>query len=127
MGYFKLIFLLFGIIGFSKSQECIVKDQKTNSEKPCSFPFILNSKIYYGCTADFDETEDLACSTKTDSLNRHIDGKYCYFYIHTMQNTNEISPKYLFQGIGENVIPTNVPTMVCILKKIINWLLKCMS
>ena len=118
MGYFRFIFL-FGIIGFTNSQECKVKDQNTNSEKPCSFPFILNSKIYYGCTADFDETEDLACSTKTDSLSRHINGKYSYFYIQL-----KIQMKYLFQGIGENVIPTTVAPMLCILKKIINWLLK---
>ena len=76
MSYFKLIFLLFGIIRFSKSQECIVKDQKTNAAKHCSFPFILNGKIYYGCTNDLDETNNLACSTKTDSLSYHITGEY---------------------------------------------------
>ena len=67
---------MFGIIRFSKSQECIVKDQKTNAEKPCSFPFIFNGKIYYGCTNDLDETNNLACSTKTDSLSYHITGEY---------------------------------------------------
>ena len=75
MGYFKFIFLLFAIIGFTNSQECNVKDQKTNSEKPCAFPFILNDKIYYGCTTDFVETKNLACSTKTNADNEHIGGE----------------------------------------------------
>ena len=80
MRYFKLIFLLFGIIGYSTSQECIVKDQKTNTEKPCSFPFILNGKIYYGCSDDLDETNISACSTQTDSLSYHVTGKYLLMY-----------------------------------------------
>ena len=75
MEFFKLVLLLCGFIGFSKSQECIVNDQKTNSEKPCAFPFILNDKIYYGCTTDFSESQNLACSTKTNTDNEHIEGE----------------------------------------------------
>ena len=81
MGNFIWIFLWFGIIGFSKSQECIVKDKKTNAEKHCSFPFILDGKIYYGCTDNLDETNNLACSTKTDSLSYDITGPtYAFVY-----------------------------------------------
>ena len=97
MGYFKLIFLLFGIIGYSISQECIVKDQKTNAEKPCSFPFILNDKIYYGCTTDFDETTNFACSTNTTSLNHHITGKFKVLVI-IICNTN--SKNIFFRKLG---------------------------
>ena len=75
MKFLKLILLICSLTGCSKSEECIVKDQKTNSEKPCSFPFIINGKIYYGCTTDFSETEGLACSTKTNSDNEHIEGE----------------------------------------------------
>jgi hypothetical protein len=76
MEFFKLIIYLWCLLGLSKSEECIVKDQKTNSEKPCAFPFILNDKIYYGCTTDFVETEKLACSTKTNADNEHIGGNW---------------------------------------------------
>ena len=80
MNFLKLIILLFVPIGFSKSQEeCIVKDQKTNSEKPCMFPFIINGKIYYGCTTDFSESQNLACSTKTNTDNEHIEGEMTHF------------------------------------------------
>ena len=87
MGNLIWIFLWFGIIGFSKSQECIVKDQKTNAEKHCSFPFILDGKIYYGCTDNLDETNNLACSTKTDSLSYHITGPtYAFVYEKLISN-----------------------------------------
>ena len=75
MEFFKLTIYLFCLLGLSKSEECVVKDQKTNSEKPCAFPFILNDKIYYGCTTDFVETKNLACSTKTNADNEHIGGE----------------------------------------------------
>ena len=76
MEFFKLtIYLFCSLLGLSKSKDCIVKDQKTNSEKPCVFPFILNDKIYYGCTTDFVETKNLACSTKTNADNEHIRGE----------------------------------------------------
>ena len=70
-----------GNVGFDKMQECIVNDQETNSEKPCSFPFIINDKIYYGCTTDFEETQNLACSTKTNTENEHIEGEIANYMI----------------------------------------------
>ena len=70
-----------GIIGFDKLKECIVTDQETNSEKPCSFPFIINDKIYYGCTTDFVETQNLACSTKTNTEDAHIEGELANYMI----------------------------------------------
>ena len=76
MEFFKLtIYLFCSLLGLSKSEDCIVKDQKTNCKKPCVFPFILNDKIYYGCTTDFVETKNLACSTKTNADNEHIRGE----------------------------------------------------
>ena len=92
MKFFKLILLICSLTGCSKSEECIVNDQKTNSEKPCAFPFIINGKIYYGCTTDFSETEGLACSTKTNSDNEHIEGEIIFFsnYI-CIQNTKVVS------------------------------------
>ena len=80
MKFFKLILLICSLTGCSKSEECIVNDQKTKSEKPCSFPFIINDKIYYGCTTDFSESENLACSTKTNSDNEHIEGEIIFFF-----------------------------------------------
>ena len=82
MEFFKLtIYLFCSLLGLSKSEDCIVKDQKTNCKKPCVFPFILydkitgnRDKIYFGCTTDFLETKKLACSTKTNSDNEHIKG-----------------------------------------------------
>ena len=81
MKFLKLILLICSLTRCSKSDECIVKDQKTNTEKPCSFPFILNDKIYYGCTTDFDETTNFACSTNTDSLSHHITGVFEFLLI----------------------------------------------
>ena len=78
MEFFKLtIYLLCSLLGLSKSEDCIVKDQKTNLEKHCVFPFVLNDKIYFGCTTDFLETKNLACSTKTNDDNEHIRGTMC--------------------------------------------------
>ena len=75
MEFFKLtIYLFCSLLGLSKSEDCIVKDQKTNLEKNCVFPFVLNDKIYFGCTSDFLETKILACSTKTNDDNEHIRG-----------------------------------------------------
>ena len=74
MEFFKLIICLFcSLLGLSKSEDCIVKDQKTNLEKHC-VSFVLNDKIYFGCTTDFLETKNLACSTKTNDDNEHIRG-----------------------------------------------------
>ena len=80
MEFLKLVILLLNIIGFCKSQEeCIVRDQKFQINTNCSFPFIFDDKIYYGCTRDLFETNKFACSTKTISTSEHIEGKFILF------------------------------------------------
>ena len=82
MEVLKVIILLLGIIKFSKSQEeCIVRDQKFQRNIPCSFPFIFDGKIYYGCTTNLVETKKFACSTKTTSSSEHIEGEFISYKI----------------------------------------------
>ena len=59
-----------------------VKDyiEKAGSVQDCIFPFIHNSKIYYGCAASEDGKGHF-CATKVDSnsnlINRAICNKCC--------------------------------------------------
>merc|ERR1711953_112630 len=78
MEFSHVIFCLFGLFTLCISQEyCRVKDEKTQSNKLCSFPFVFDNKTYYGCTTDLKTgSNTLACSTKTNSAYEHIEGHW---------------------------------------------------
>jgi len=61
-------------------QDCFVKEVRTETFKPCQFPFVWNGETYYSCTnktARFGNGEfkygNPWCSTKTDPItNEHV-------------------------------------------------------
>ena len=76
MEFSQVIFWLFCFFTLCHSI-CTVKDETTQSNKPCSFPFRYNDKIYYGCTTDLGTGKNiLACSTKTTLAHEHIEGQW---------------------------------------------------
>ena len=76
MEFSQVIFWLFCFFTLCHSI-CTVKDETTQSNKPCSFPFRYNDKIYYGCTTDLGTGKNiLACSTKTTLAYEHIEGQW---------------------------------------------------
>ena len=74
------LFGLFALCNCNIKANCIVEDQKTKSNISCSFPFLFDNQIYYGCTTDFHSNLEAgknipACSTKTTSAYEHIEGE----------------------------------------------------
>ena len=53
--------------------QCLTKNQNGES-KPCKFPFILDSEVYFGCTTDQDPALKLWCSTQTWANHTHTGG-----------------------------------------------------
>ena len=35
---------------FENQKECLVNEKKSETNKPCEFPFIYENETYYGCT-----------------------------------------------------------------------------
>jgi len=76
MGFSQVLFWLFTLCFSNIQANCNVKDQKTLTNTPCSFPFIFDNKIHFGCTTELVIGKNiLACSTKT-SAYEHIEGHW---------------------------------------------------
>ena len=75
--------MIYKITGTYTQDDCFVIDQETKLNATCSFPFVFENKIYYGCTTDLKIAGEniLACSTKTTSDYKHIEGKKYYIVI----------------------------------------------
>lgn len=68
---------------FENKNECLVKEKRSKTEKPCEFPFIYENKTYWGCSTyakykdgreNFNERP--WCSTRTDPISsQHIPGE----------------------------------------------------
>ena len=70
----KIVHMVYGKSITRILQDCIVRDETTQLDTPCIFPFIYQNKIHYGCTKDLHpEAGVITCSTNVTSDFEHIE------------------------------------------------------